>query len=351
MDPTNNPVPNQTPNLGAEPMGAPATGPVQPTAPVAPVTPPAPVAPATPAAPVAPAAQVAPAAPAAPAAPVVPPVINPPVSGFQPGGGAIDTILRPEPAPTPDPIEEELKAPMRAAEPAPGSIGSAVSGPVGDIASAVNNSAPMGGGNMAMGSNPQTPSVSFNDPATTPDAAAQPNMMAGKKSKNKTLIILIVVAAMVVIALVGVLVMQFLTVPGDSTSQTPNNPVVIQPDTGTDNGEMTTAASTLSCTRNMTNAELVDINDAVSGNINISAEFADGQLTSVALARSVFYSDEDIANNEPTELAVEQAEAADLTATSALNYYLPVDSDGKVDLTLSGIQSHYESLDFVCQAL
>ena len=108
MDPTTNPIPTPNP--------APSVPPVAPATPATSATP------------------VAPAAPVQPAAPVNP-IINPtPVNPvFQPSGSngvaATDPITMPEPAPLTDPVEEELKAPMNAAAPVPGSIGSAVSGP------------------------------------------------------------------------------------------------------------------------------------------------------------------------------------------------------------------------------
>ena len=108
----------------------------------------------------------------------------------------------PEKPAAPDPVEEELKAPMKAAEPVPGSIGSAVSGPAGEAAAAEPGSNPFA--NQATAS---TPSVSFNDPAAQAAPAAKP---AKKKTSKSTLIALIVVAAMVVIALAAVLIMQLM---------------------------------------------------------------------------------------------------------------------------------------------
>ena len=111
-----------------------------------------------------------------------------------------DPIMMPEKPAAPDPIEEELKAPMKAAGPVPGSIGSAVSGP----ASIPNvDEMPPEGSFAGQPMNP-TPSVAFNDPAVQP-TSAQP---AKKKTSKSTLIALITVAAIVVIALAVVLFMQ-----------------------------------------------------------------------------------------------------------------------------------------------
>ena len=206
MDPTinQNPVPT--------PMPEPTPGPAPVTMP--PVTAPQPgglpvqpqsqsVQPAQPLAqPVQPTQTVQPAQPVAPVPPVAPvnPIINPgaqpaPVNPvFTPTGGgmvaATDPITMPAPPKAPDPVEEEFKAPLRAADPVPGSIGSAISMPVDNTA-------------------PKTPSVAFTDPATTENTMVNSSVKPVKKKTSKsTLIALAVVAGMVVIALATVLVLQ-----------------------------------------------------------------------------------------------------------------------------------------------
>lgn len=220
MGPADNAVANQAPVAPAANQ-APASPIPSPASPVAaePTTP-VNVAP-TPTAPVAPVnADVANAALNPPVNPVVAPGATPaaaPMAGgtmsmnqmfqTQPGGsaGVIDettAIAVPEGPKPPDPVEEELKAPLKAAQPVPGSIGSAVSVP------------PAGG---------QPQNVAFNDPANAatnnPMAAAQPNapaakkpgfldkMMAKTKMSKNTLILLAVVAGLVVVVLIAVLVM------------------------------------------------------------------------------------------------------------------------------------------------
>lgn len=236
MDPTNNPIPTPTPTpaLAPEPPVPPAApGPLSTDSfdtPVAPATDPVtsvtPVAPVAPVAPEAPAARVTPEPAPAPVvsnptavpvnpvaqpsgAPVQPPV-NPVV---QPSGiGVTDPIMMPEQPEAPDPVEEELKAPMKAAGPVPGSIGSAVSGP----ASASDATVEPADNPFASGAANSTPSVPFNDPATQPENGAQPDASAKAKKTNKTtLIALIIVAAMVVIALAAVLI--FSMIGGDNS--------------------------------------------------------------------------------------------------------------------------------------
>ena len=360
MDPISNPTPTPAPVPGPEPVAGGAAplnpvapvAPVAPEAPVAPVTPPAPVAPVTPPAPVAPVEPVTPPAPVTPASPVAPNPVTPPVVPLSPAGtGSIDgikpmdPILRPEPVSAPDPVEEELKAPMKAAAPVPGSIGSAVSGPADSFA----------------GTEPQTPSVSFNDPAMQPDVpvnSAQNGMAGAPKKNNMTLIILIVVAVMTVIALAAVFILQFIggTEPNDGSSSSggskPNSSVAIE-DTTTKEEETTTdtAVSTLSCDRAMDADELSEHEKAVSGTINIKASFSAKKLTNVSLTESIVYDEtveaEDGSNgNSSSEIA-----ASDLTATTALDYYLPISDAGEVTLDYAAIKANYESLDFTCEAL
>ena len=225
MDPTNT---NST---------QPAATPAEPAAPVAPA-PAAPAAPA-PASPIpSPASPVneqpAPVAPVAPAAapvnpdvanaalnPPVPPVVAPGANAAPAAGGSMsmNQMFQPQTAPAPgviddttpisvpegpkppDPVEEELKQPLKAAGPVPGSIGSAVSMP------------------QQGGAQPQN--VAFNDPANagqnpmTADPAApagkKPNILDKLMSKTKmnktTLILLCVVAGLVVLVLVATLIM------------------------------------------------------------------------------------------------------------------------------------------------
>lgn len=232
MDPNTNPTPNNVPT--PEPTSAPETGfsadeisavnpeavvaePVAPSEPASAPTTPAPVepnlaasiptetvAPAT--GPTAPA--TGPTAPAVePVAPTAPIFAEPTTSAspiFQPtneGIGATEPITRPDPVPVMSPEEKELAAPITAAGPVPGSIGSAVSVP--------------------SGAGPQ--SVTFNDPVneaatmqnTSMAATAMPTkaksnkvMLFGKEVDKKTLIITGVLAGILIIALVAILIMQ-----------------------------------------------------------------------------------------------------------------------------------------------
>ena len=226
MDPTNiNPNENQTvamPEMPTpvNPVINPGESAASPTSPVAPefaATPApaeAPAMPETPtfstipetpaAAPVAPAAPLTPEAVAAPVMPDIPEPVNP---VYTPGDnvmvGETDPITVPNPPKAPDPIEEELKAPMQAAAPVPGSIGSAISMPSADGAETVSAAIrPM---------SEQTPNVAFNDPANPqgqPAAPAAPGAPAKKAMDKKTLIMLCALGGIIVIALVIVLVTQ-----------------------------------------------------------------------------------------------------------------------------------------------
>lgn len=232
MDPTNNqmPIPNSVPTSPVPPV--PPVSPASPVAPVPPVAPTAPVAPVAPApvasapvasasspvipvepeaiaapavSPVTPASPVVPGAPVEPVAPAIngqpapapititpgQGVFNPAMSSmFVPGNGglvgATDPITMPAPPKAPDPVEEELKAPFKAAGPVPGSIGSAISVPPDAAASMTEP-----------GKAPN--SVSFNDPAmmNNPIPATQEK----KKVSKGTLIALAAVLGVTVIGL------------------------------------------------------------------------------------------------------------------------------------------------------
>lgn len=130
-----------------------------------------------------------------------------PVAGFNNGLSATDPLTMPEGPKAPDPIEEELKMPLKAAGPVPGSIGSSVSMTTdGQIESAQKSNNPFAN----FGAKKETPSVAFNDPAAQATAPMTANAAKpAKKKTSKTSMILIgVLGAVIIIALVVVLVMQ-----------------------------------------------------------------------------------------------------------------------------------------------
>ena len=137
------------------------------------------------------------------ATPTIPEIPTPVSPVFQPGNpmvGETDPITMPNPPKEPDPIEEELKAPMKAAGPVPGSIGSAIS--------MLSEQVPAGAASQ-MG---PVPNVAFNDPATQQQPMPQgvPMKPAKKKMDKKTLIMLCALAGVVVVALAVVLVTQMM---------------------------------------------------------------------------------------------------------------------------------------------
>lgn len=402
MDPLNNPTPNPNPVPGASgtPAG-PNPTPTSPT-PVAPVTPAAPVSPAAPVPPVGPApvapapsapviparpaptAPVTPAAPSLASSPVEAPIINPtaPVQGaastnplvnqnpvnpvFQPSGrgiSATDPIMMPEPAKAPDPVEEELNAPMKAAAPVPGSIGSAVSGPEGKAAGTdamddIFNASPV----------EQPRNVSFNDPATQPDAPK--GMKTAKKTSKGTLIALIVVFVIIAGVLAVVLLGQIGVIDlGNLFGGSGNNgggstvaevvvdePVTPEPSTqGGGNVDTPTSKSTfLTCNRDMTETELLSYGDSLSGIIKIEAEFSNDKMISISLDKTVTYNiPDEITGQSITEKneGTLKTTVDGITAENAANYYLTAGVDGKIDFSKEKIQANYVSLDFDCQSL
>ena len=292
--------------------------------------------------------------------PPVNPVINPtngaaPVNPIiQPGGqglAATDPIMRPEPAPTPDPVEEELKAPMKAAEPVPGSIGSAVSGPAGTSAEASVEQA------FPENTSDQVPNVAFNDPATQPQpsAGAETGTESAKKKNNKiTLIVLIAIAAVVVIALIIVLIIQLNPSSSSSTSsQGANDSIAIDDEEEENESEGTsgvsTGSSTLNCTRDMTEDELAKLDGATAGTINISVEFEDGELSKISLVNSLTQGDDPSA--EPVESETQEDTKESLTPGGSLSYFLSPSIEGELDLSFDAIKDNYTNLDFTCETM
>ena len=219
MEPTNNPMPNTNPGGDVPPVAPVVTPPVAPVAPVpdavgAPLVSEPSVASDVPVVPGQPAVNGAPVPPVNPVINPTPvnPVINPSGAPVNPalqssglGVAATDPIMMPEQPKAPDPIEEELKAPMKAAAPVPGSIGSAMSGPMGNGPVESASGAPSNMGNTF---DSKTPSVAFTDPATQPEANVKSTAQGKKKTNKNTLIALAIVAVMVVIALAAVLILQ-----------------------------------------------------------------------------------------------------------------------------------------------
>ena len=228
MDPS-----NTTPT---EPNAAPNPAPAAPTpeaaAPVAPVnadvanaisnppvspvvTPTAPAATA-PVNPVAPAPAAAPAAPAAPVNPVATPGMNPAATAAgsmsmnqmfqsQPAANNANVfdettaIAVPEGPKAPDPVEVELNQPMKAAAPAPGSIGSAVSGPAdGNAPQNVAFNDPAAGGENAM---------TANAPVANKKPSIFDKLIAKTKMNKNTLILLMALGGLVVVALIVILIL------------------------------------------------------------------------------------------------------------------------------------------------
>ncbi len=402
MDPTNNSTPNSNPVSGANGMPAmPNPTPVSP-APVNPSA--APTMPLSPVSPTAPAASPVSATPAPAVTPVQPASAIPtgavsaaptestsapnfetspkvdspaPVQGaatanplvnqnpvnpvFQPGNhgiSATDPIMMPEPAKAVDPIEEELKAPMKAAAPAPGSIGSAVSGPK-------NGSTDTGAASDLFNTSPSdhTRNVSFNDPATQPDNPQGSKTPKGKTNKT-TLIALTVVFVIIAIVLVVVLLGQMgvLNFGGSSNNTEVANVTVDEPVTpeptsqnSNTNANTSTGKSTfMTCTRDMTETELLSYGDSLSGTIDINAEFSNNKLISITLSKSVVYNIQDETADQSTTESSEPALNAtvdNITSENAADYYLTVEADGEIDFTEDKIQANYEALDFSCQSL
>lgn len=402
MDPTNNPIPtpaptpvsNPTPNpvagdvSGTEPSlgGAVVNTPVMPggassVSPVPPSMPP-----------------VSPVAPVPPVPPVPPTPVNPvvtpsggglqaegtqanPVAGiaYQPDDNGVrvaatDPIMMPEPAAEPDPVEEELKVPMKAAEPVPGSIGSAISVPKdGESTSVASTDNPF----ENKPDSEVTPSVSFNDPATTASGSSMMGNTSAKpaKAQNKTvLIILAVVAALVAAVLVVVLVMQLIgggelfgsSDTSDSTiSNTGNSSSVDVPNTDGGKNENSSVnvveyssiavrIKVLKCEKFVKADQLGSYGSiAAAGMVKISADFDNNDVL-MGLSKSVELYDTEtpVVGDAPLDsVVVGEAELSELDGELALNFDLPVNENGKILTTLNNVQTNYEALDYSCEVL
>ncbi|MBQ5811965.1 hypothetical protein IIW29_00065 [Candidatus Saccharibacteria bacterium] len=366
MDPTTNPTP--TPNPAPAP-GAPATPPA-PAGPTAPVTPPAPEAPAP-----APTPGPTPATAAGGmTTPPVNPVINPtaPASGApapvgNPAGtqadglAATDPIMMPEPAPAPDPVEEELKAPMKAAEPAPGSIGSAVSGPA--TAVAAGGEAPAA--NPFVNNDKQTPNVAFNDPATQPDAGGNPMAPAKKKTNKTTLIALIIVAVMIVIALGAVLILQLMgDQGGDGGQPTPNTPTAIEDDyvdeddaedeADTESGGASTIVACVMGSAESTTTGDDKTASTASSKFSVEYKFVGGKLINMTTISNSASEDGTTSDSSSEVTEFEDlylaAKSSDSSSAGEINLTELVEEDGTLKVTTSEFAESVEDsgLGYTC---
>lgn len=111
--------------------------------------------------------------------------------------GATDPITMPEGPKAPDPVEEELKMPLKAAGPVPGSIGSAVSMPSDE----------QGGGKVVEHTAPGEQAAGQNAAA---DGSSDAKVVKKpfKKMDQKTMLIMGAVGAVLIVALLVVLVIQ-----------------------------------------------------------------------------------------------------------------------------------------------
>lgn len=342
LNPTPNPAPNPAPapTPGGVPNPAPASAPNPiPNPALNPAPSAAPVAPK----PVNPVINPGAGASGVPGVDLKNPVIQPSGQGL----AATDPIMMPEPAPAPDPVEEELKAPMKANDPVPGSIGSAVSGP------AASEPNPVAMNPFAAGVQDKATNVSFNDPATQPDGM-QSSMDASPKKKNNktTLIALIIVFVLIIGVLAAFLVMQMMPPAANNAANNTANAetAVVEEDEAEeyiDEGGAINASSVLNCTRDMKEAEFKKVEGATSGSIEVIGSFDNKRnLTTIAVKEYVV----DSAKSETFEVKNQELLASEITVENSADYYLTVDPTDKTNLNLDALKTAYE-LDFVCEVL
>ncbi len=349
MDPNNNPTPNPAPNPIPEPAEPAAAGPTLETGPDATISPEsafegnAVIAGQEPATPNAP-AEVSSATDFSAAS-----------MDSTPSFSATEPLTEPDPTPVEDPAEAALKEPIKAAEPVPGSIGSAVSMPTKakDIPSSV-----------------PTPTASPTDDPFPPAASDK----KGKMSKT-TLYLLIILGVVIIAALVVFLIMQL----GGNNQQSNNEPNNSQVEEPKDPEPETTTYATLSCKYNYTDDELLGLASAIGGVRTFSAEYENEELVGMTLADYLEYNDESSASTAKNQLRDEwvlafkeleydtdpftstyesdstsadvshYALASDIDEQSASLLNISTDEDESLDMSVATMKKLYRKLGYTCE--
>lgn len=277
------------------------------------------------------------------------------------GFGATEPLTEPEPVAAPDPVEEALRAPIKAADPVPGSIGSAVSMPAESGASV-----------------PPTPmnNVAFNsNPSTSFSSGSQDINMAPQKKDNKIVLIALIAVAVIIAIILAIIMLGANNKPANNSANNNNSNVEPTP------APTPTPAKTetLACTQTMPSNVITNFSGAKFGEGNIIATFEDDAIVSIlnktmieyadatsAAAQKVMFEDMremDIEMNgfeeDPfeTKITVEKnivyqetkADIADIDEKNASLINLDIeDFDDLKGITIDELQGYYEEQDFIC---
>ena len=346
------PAPMPTPAPMPEPMPTPAPMPEPMPAPAPMPTPapmPEPVAPAP--VPTMPMENVFEAAPADQNAFTAP--MNP--IGF----GATEPLTEPEPVAAPDPVEEALRAPIKAADPVPGSIGSAVSMPAESGASV-----------------PPTPmnNVAFNsNPSTSFSSGSQDMNMAPQKKDNKIVLIALIAVAVIIAIILAIIMLGANNKPANNSANNNSSNIEPTPD------PVPAKVETLTCTQTMPDDIVTNFSGAKSGEGNIIATFEDDAIVSISNRTMIEYTNatsaaaqkvmlEDMRKMDiemkgftedpfETKTTVEEnavfqetkADIADIDEENASLINLDTEAFKNLeDITIDELQGYYEEQDFIC---
>ena len=289
---------------------------------------------------------------------------------------ATEPITEREPLPKPDPVAEALKAPIKPAAPVPGSIGSAVSVPAEtpapeskapevDVTSTdpvtvdtPNVSEKTESSDSHGAQKPEAKSVSFDSPIEMNMTSPQ------KKSNKKTMIILVIIGAIVIVALVIILIIMLTS---SKTADKPDNPSTPQ-----------IVNTTVSCNRTLNPTELLEYGNALSGEVQLVANYANGKMSSISTGYVVEY--ENTANasiakdkfradyvgainkigfttdpfeseynvNDATLEVYHDAALDDITEENMSIFNLTFAKDGTIDTTAAAIKKASTNLGLTC---
>ena len=247
-----------------------------------------------------------------------------------------EPITERDPLPEPDPVAEALKAPIQAAAPVPGSIGSATITPK----------------RTKKSQNPSQP--------------VQPSV----KKRSPVIMILIVVSIIAIIGLVIVLLMQtnpdlFNFGGGGNSSSQPSGPTAV-------------TNSSISCERTLKSSELLNYSNATSGVETFEVLYKNDEIAKVTSGFSIQYenasnanigsdklrsdyvasfkkigketdpfkSNYQISNNVLT--VTHEANGDDIDKTNMAMFRLTLAKDGTINTPIETVKSTYSKFNFTC---
>lgn len=248
-----------------------------------------------------------------------------------------EPITERDPLPEPDPIAEALKAPIQAAAPVPGSIGS---------------------------------NTSVKKSKKSKDAAQQV-VVAPAKKRNPVLIALIIISILAIIGLAVVLLLQlypdlFNFGSSSQQQQKPSQPSV-------------SVTESLSCERTLKSSELLNYSNAISGIETFTIDYADKEISKVISGFELKYENTSNANIGSDKLrsdyvnsfkrldyttdpfksnysiadnvltVLHEATGSEINETNMELFNLTIAKDGTINTPIDTVKSTYTKLNFTCK--